>query len=349
MALPEQIRKQTEAVQELYAQLNGDGTNGEGQNPSADGGTPPKTDDANRTPTADANADTNGATQSPGAEHASGEEKGSEENLTQKYRTLQGMYNAEVPRLHSQNKELSGRLQQMEQLLATISAQQSSARNMAQTQVDPLVTDKDVEEYGESLDVMRKVSREELIPVAQKLVQIERMLQQLQVNVVPQVHNLAQRQAMTAEQQFWAELTAAIPNWKDINEDQDFQSWLLEFDPMSGITRQTILDDAQRSLDVRRVGSFFKSWLEMTGQANVAQNTRRNVSASELERQVAPGKGRSTGAPTGTNAKTYTPDDIKTFFNDVRQGKYKGREAERDRIERDIFAAQRENRITVNA
>jgi hypothetical protein len=73
------------------------------------------------------------------------------------------------------------------------------------------------------------------------------------------------------------------------------------------------------------------------------------VSASELERQVAPGKGRSTGAPTGTNAKTYTPDDIKTFFNDVRQGKYKGREAERDRIERDIFAAQRENRITVNA
>jgi hypothetical protein len=73
------------------------------------------------------------------------------------------------------------------------------------------------------------------------------------------------------------------------------------------------------------------------------------VSASELERQVAPGKGRSTGNPTGTNAKTYSPDDIKNFFNDVRQGKYKGREAERDRIERDIFAAQRENRITVNA
>ena len=349
MALPEQIRKQTEAVQELYAQLNGDGTNGEGQNPPADGGTPPKTDAANSTPTADANADTNGATQSPGAEHASGEEKGSEENLTQKYRTLQGMYNAEVPRLHSQNKELSGRLQQMEQLLATISAQQSSARNMAQTQVDPLVTEKDVEEYGESLDVMRKVSREELIPVAQKLVQIERMLQQLQVNVVPQVHNLAQRQAMTVEQQFWSELASAVPNWKDINEDPEFQSWLLEFDPLSGISRQTILEDAQRSLDVRRVGSFFKSWLEITGQANVAQNTRRNVSASELERQVAPGKGRNTGNPTGTNAKTYSPDDIKTFFNDVRQGKYKGREAERDRIERDIFAAQRENRITVNA
>ena len=31
MALPEQIRKQTEAVQELYKQINGDDNNGEGQ------------------------------------------------------------------------------------------------------------------------------------------------------------------------------------------------------------------------------------------------------------------------------------------------------------------------------
>jgi hypothetical protein len=196
---------------------------------------------------------------------------------------------------------------------------------------------------------MRRVTREELIPVAQKIAQIDRLLQQLQVNVVPQVKNLAQRQAMTAEQQFWADLGGMVPNWKDINDDEDFKTWLLEVDPLTGISRQTILEDAQNNLDVRRVGNFFKSWLEITGQANVAQNTQRNVSASELERQVAPGRGRSGGAPTGSTAKTYSPDDIRNFFNDVRQGKYKGREAERDRIERDIFAAQRDGRITVNA
>jgi hypothetical protein len=305
---------------------------------------------ADSTPTADENSETNNAAQSPSGEHASGDGKGSEETLTQKYRTLQGMYNAEVPRLHSQNKELSGRLQQMEQLLATISAQQATGRPAgAQPQIEPLVTDKDQEEYGESLDVMRRVTREELIPVAQKIVQIERMLQQLQVNVVPQVKNLTHQQAMTAEQRFWMELASMVPNWKDINDDEDFKTWLLEVDPLTGISRQTILEDAQNTLDVRRVGNFFRSWLEITGQANAAQNTRRHDAASELERQVTPGKGRSTGAPTGSNAKTYSPDDIKTFFNDVRQGKYKGREAERDRIERDIFAAQRENRITVNA
>ena len=140
-----------------------------------------------------------------------------------------------------------------------------------------------------------------------------------------------------------------IPNWRDINNAPDFQSWLLEIDPLTGISRQTILEDAQRNLDVRRVGNFFRSWMELTGQANVAQNTNRQAAASELERQVTPGRSRNTGTPTNSNAKNYTPEDIKVFFNDVRQGKYKGREAERDRIERDIFAAQRENRITVNA
>jgi len=347
MALPEQIRKQTEAVQELYKQLNGDGTNGEGQNPPTDGGTPPTEPVANSTPTADENAATNNAAQPPSDEHTNGGGKDAEETLTQKYRTLQGMYNAEVPRLHSQNKELSGRLQQMEQLLATIS--QQNGRPQSQQVDETLITDKDQEEYGESLDVMRRVTREELIPVAQKIAQIDRLLQQLQVNVVPQVNAVVQRQALSAEQQFWTDLTSYAPQWKDINNDPAFQSWLLEVDPLSGITRQTILEDAQNSLDVRRVGNFFKSWLELTGQANVAQNTRRNVSASELERQVAPGKGRNTGNPSGSNAKTYSPDDIKLFFNDVRQGKYKGREAERDRIERDIFAAQRDGRITVNA
>jgi len=45
------------------------------------------------------------------------------------------------------------------------------------------------------------------------------------------------------------------------------------------------------------------------------------------------------------DAKTYTPQDIEKFFKDVRTGKYKGREDERSRKVRDIFAAQRENRI----
>ena len=124
---------------------------------------------------------------------------------------------------------------------------------------------------------------------------------------------------------------------------------MLDTDPLVGVARQTILEDAQKSLDVRRVSNFFNAWLEKTGQANAAQNSRRKATASELEKQVAPGRPRTAAAPTGSNAKTYAPQDIQKFFDDVRKGKYKGREAERDRIERDIFSAQRDGRIVANA
>lgn len=350
MALPEQIRKQTEAVQELYKQLNTDDNTGAENTPPADGTVPP-VEDAEATPPADENSVPNNAAPSPENEQKPGADNVPEETVLQKYKTLQGMYNAEVPRLHQQNREMTQRVQQMEQLLASLSAQQQQAPTTSQPTVDKLVTDKDVEEYGESLDVMRKVSREELIPVAERLAQIETMLRQMQDNVVPQVQNLAQRQQVSAEQQFWADLAVAVPNFRDVNKDEAFQSWLLEADPLTGITRQTYLDDAQRNLDAQRVVNFFRTWLEITGQAAVAQSTgSATAPTSELEKQVAPGRSRGAGAPASTNkAKVYAPADITKFFNDVRSGKYKGREQERDRIERDIFAAQRENRIQVTA
>lgn len=349
MPLPEQIRKQTEAVQQLYAQVNGDEETGgtEGQtNPTAD---EPGTEDT-------------GATGETGqADDAAGEEaphpveqepkqgkksKDDEETLMQKYRTLQGMYNAEVPRLHSQNKELQQRVQQMEQLLSTLSSeQQQSKSTQGMTEAEQrLVSDQDVEEYGESIDIMRKVSREEYMPVTQKIAQLEKYLEQLQSNVVPQVNNLAQQQKASTEQQFWSQLSSAVPNWREVNDDPDFQTWLLEVDPLFGIRRQTMLEDAQRNFDAERVVNFFKTWTGQTGrgEAKAAQNSQRS---SELEKQVAPGRARSAASSTASDAKTYSPEDIKKFFNDVRQGKYKGREKERDRMERDIFAAQAEGRI----
>jgi hypothetical protein len=344
MPVPEQIRKQAEAVQEIYKQLNA-GENTGAENSVADDTAQPG-ENAVETSVADENPAPNTAAPAPANEHKPGADNVPEETIVQKYRTLQGMYNAEVPRLHQQNRELNQRVQQMEQLLASLSAQ-SAASAATPSVAERLVTDKDVEDYGESLDVMRKVSREEMSAVAQRIAQLEQTIQQLNSQVVPQVQTIAQRQQVSAEQQFWADLALSVPNFREINSSDGFQSWLLEADPLTGITRQTYLEDAQRNLDSRRVTNFFRAWLETTGQAAVAQPTGR--ASSELEKQVSPGRTRATGAPQSSTAKTYTPQDIQKFFNDVRMGKYKGREPERSRIERDIFAAQRENRIVMNA
>lgn len=342
MAIPAQVRRQSEAVQELYKQLNGELDSADA-NPTGEGDVGREDEDQS----ADVNADGNAA-QVPEDEQTSGTSNTEDENsetYAQRWRSLQGSYNATV----RQKADLERRVQQMEQLFASLSQSQPTAPEQPAKPTEPVryVTEQEATEYGESIDVMRKVSREELVPVAQRLAQIEGLLQQMQATVVPQVQAVSRRQQVSAEQQFWSDLTSYVPNWREVNDDVGFQSWLLEVDPLTGKDRQTYLEEAQRSLDVNRVSAFFRTWLESTGRAPVAQPSPNP--ANELERQVAPGRSRGVGASSVKQPKTYTPDDIRKFFDDVRSGKYKGREQERDRIERDIFSAQRDGRIVANA
>jgi len=328
VALPEQIRKQTEAVQQLYMELNNEKAEtqqpqgqaveeaGKAEADSADD-TEPKPDQAEQTRSGSQNEDT----------------------YEQRWRTLQGMYNAEVPRLHAQNRELTARLNEMEKLLASL----STPAAQAQTVAEKYVTDKDVQEYGDSIDVMRRVSKEEAAAYQARIQQLEQLVRNMQASVLPKVEQISHRQLQTADQMFWADLNSYVPDWRSVNDNADFQSWLLEIDPLTGLTRQTYLEDAQRNLDAKRVANFFLSWPGNSGQA-VAQ-TNRKASVSQLEKQVAPGKSKVSAAAPVASPVTYSPKDIRSFFDDVRAGRYKGREAGRDRIERDIFAAQREGRI----
>ena len=335
MAIPEQVRKQSEAINRLYEEMNAETTTSE-QGEAASEASAVEASVADSAPEA--------APESPSNEQRRPDT--TTDTAEQRYRTLQGMYNADTARLRTENQQLSARLTQLEQLLSSLSAQPAASAQQTE-QAQRLVTDKDIEEYGDSIEVMRRVSREEAAAAQRRIAELEQLVRNMQTSVLPRVEQVAQRQAVTAEQAFWSDLTTAVPNWRDVNADPGFHSWLLEVDPLTGLSRQTYLDDAQRNLDSARVASFFRMWQGNSGQS-VAQSPR-NAAASQLEKQVAPGRGRSSGAPSPEQPKTYTNADIAKFFDDVRKGAFKGKEAERDRIERDIFAAQRENRIVVNA
>lgn len=330
MAIPEQIRKQSEAVSKLYEDLNPDST------ASADEG-----DMSSAATTADS-TNAVATTPAPTEQRHAGT---TQEDLTyeQRWRSLQGMYNADTTRLRAENNQLSQRVGQLEQLLTSLSTPQQQPA--AQTHVDKLITDKDVEDYGDSIDVMRRAAREEVAAANQQVADLRDMVMQLQANVVPKVDGVMQRQALNAEQVFWTELSSYVPDWREINANQEFHNWLLEIDPLSGLNRQTYLDTAQNQLNAQRVAGFFKTWQSLNS-GPVAQSPR-SVTASQLEKQIAPGRGRSASAVVNNNdTKSYTRADVAKFFDDVRKGMYKGREQERDRIERDIFASQREGRIT---
>lgn len=330
MAIPEQIRKQSEAVAKLYEDLN---QTGEEQSAPEEAG-------AQQT---EADGEGGAAAAPAPAEQGRPGNTNEDQTFEQRWRSLQGMYNADTTRLRAENNQLSQRVGQLEQLIASLSAPQQAPAQAAA--VAKLITDKDVEEYGDSIEVMRRAAREELSARDREIADLRQVVMQLQTSVVPKVESVVQRQALNAEQMFWSELSAEVPDWREINADQGFHSWLLEVDPLSGMARQAYLDNAQNQLDARRVAGFFKTWQSLNG-GSVAQQPR-STAASQLEKQVMPGRGRtSSSAATSNEAKGYTRTDVAKFFDDVRKGLYKGREQERDRIERDIFAAQREGRIT---
>lgn len=333
MAIPEQVKKQSEAVQQLYEDLNTESVEAEATAaPTEETGEVVEEVQADR-------VDEQAAQSEPEEQTASDTQD--DKTLEQKYKTLQGMYNAEVPRLHADKRELAGRISQLEQLLST-------ASQPAPIQAEPetpasLLTEQDIEDYGDSIDVMRRVSQEETNAANNRIAQLERTIQQMQSNVMPRVEQLSQQQAQTNEQSFWSALEASVPNWRDINTQPEFQNWLLEIDPLTGISRQTYLEDAQSNFDVGRVANFFTSWEGMNGVSRAQQE--KASSKSQLEKQVAPGKGKSASAPAVNSDQTYTPTDIAQFYDDIRAGNYKGQDKERARIERDIFAAQRDGRI----
>lgn len=337
MALPAQVRKQSEEVQELYRQLNPDAAG------APDGSDPAGDDGEQEDNFSDGQAD--GIEYDPSGEQPGGGSEQDDENsetYAQRWRSLQGTYNSTVRKL----SDAETRISQLEQLFSTLSSQpqQDQAPDSRQTDVPvTLLSDDERSEYGESIDIMRKVSQEVMSPMIARLEAIERLATNLQTTVVPQVKAVSQRQQMTAEQQFWSELTAYAPNWREVNEDPAFHDWLLEVDPMTGANRQSFLEDAQRNLDAVRVSVFFRSWQDATGNAPTAQPSPKP--ANELAKQVAPGRTRGGGNPQSKEAKTYTPEHIKKFYADVAAGRYKGRDQERARIERDIFAAQSDGRI----
>jgi len=332
MTVPAQVRKQSETVQALYDDMNkGDVTNPDVQPPSdpvppvvnepaapVDQSIPPKSED-----------------------------------YEQKYRSLQGKYNAEVPRLSAQVRDLGEQVQHLQGLLASLStppapAPASAAPKPASSRRKE-VTEEDEKEYGDAIETMRRAARDEIHALYQGEIDelkntVASLTGKLNQEVVPAVNNVAHRQQVSVEQQFWADLTALVPEWQAINTDPEFHTWLLETDPVSRFKRQTILEQAQAANDANWVAQIFEEWIGPKPQpAPVNPNPGRQ---SELDKQVSPGKSKGGSAPPQQQPKTYSGEDISKFYADVTSGKYKGRDAERARIEADIFAAQRDGRIT---
>lgn len=349
MSLPEQIQKQVDQAKAIIEQHYG--------NKPADPDTPADDGDAETDSVVEQESTTPApvaeqppaSIESPPPSQVVTPDDHDENNATyaQRWRSLQGVYNA----TKRQMDEAQQRIANLEQL---ISHMQTEKLDSSIPRPSKHVTETDVTEYGaDMVEFARRVSREEIAPLAQAVQMLMSKIDQLQ-GVVPVVQNVAAAQAKSAHEMFYEALTKRVPDWRTVNENAQFHDWLLSDDPLSGLQRQTLLTDAHNNLDLARVVNIFEMGKQALGLSNApataAAPSVKPSNVSKLEKQIAPGRASAaTTPPQQVNKRQWTRAEITKFYADKMQGRFKGREAEARSMEQDIFDAQREGRVVMNA
>jgi hypothetical protein len=319
MALPRVIQEQVEQADAFVAQMNGQ-----------------PADNADTAPQSDPNPDVN---PEPQTQPISQEEDPkpvpdvSEETWQSKFFALKGKYDAEVPRLHSQMREMSQQVQTLITEAAVAKAQQTKQEPVP---VKTLITEQDKEAFGSDLlDLIDRATEQKLAGNRDLEAQLRSEINELK----SKLGNVTERQGVSDKDRYEAALGAQVPDWEAMNIDQGFLTWLAEVDPVYGMPRQYALTNAYESLDANRTATIFKQY-----KATIAPTPRPQANR-ELQRQVAPTRSHTSPAPTTSTAdkRVYTTSDIDSFYAEWRRGMID--EAEAVQIERDIHAAINEGRI----
>ena len=329
MALPKAVQQQLEEADRLVATINGDKT---GEDSSE---TNPENQDKDLLVNVNREPEDPPKDETPPDNTVSQETKPvevPEEKWSHKYHTLKGMYDAEVPRLHSQVREMQTQIQQLIAEKAAVEA----VKPAEVPKVDSLITDEDKEAFGPDLiDLIERATNSKVATLLEREAQLTKEINELK----GQLGNVSERQVVSDKDRFLAGLSQQVSDWEVLNTDPGFLGWLQEVDPVYGIPKNVALTNAYENLDVTRVANIFKAYKQ-----TLPQQPPANKNQQELQRQVAPTRTRSTTTPADQSDKPYwTGESIEQFYTDWRRGVYE--DAEAATMEKQIHAAIAEGRV----
>lgn len=263
------------------------------------------------------------------------------EDWEQKYKALQGKYNAEVPRMAGELREMR---QQMQQLMTAQAAPREEPKEKAPKK--DVVSEQDLVDYGEDLvDFIRRVAKAEAsnatATLTPKLETIEGQVQQS-----------SQRQATNS---VYSKLDHDVQDWREVNKSPEFLDWLATLDPYAGDYRKNLLAKAFENGDADRVVAFFKGYkAERQAVTPTPQPTPAPAAGPaqqpqvSLEQLAGPAGGPTNGVVNTQpeQAPNWTRGQIASFYNDVNAGVFAKDPDRKAQIEASIAAALKEGRIS---
>lgn len=271
--------------------------------------------------------------------------EGNDQSWEHRYKSMEGRF----ARAEREKKDLLARIDSLQNVVATMQAAPPPS-NPAQPAPAPAkpkyITEQDETEYGSDfLNVVGRKAKEELNP------EVEQIKQQM-ASLQKRLEGMGTNFAVEARNRVFAALNQEVPNWRELNVDPKFLSWLDLPDAYSGTIRGELLKDAFDTNDTNRVLSFFKGFVTDEAATSPAQpgpgQQPGNPPAQKtpLATFAAPGRARtSAGGSPPVEKPIIRRADIAAFYAAVTAGKYRGREEEKAQAEAILFQAEREGRI----
>jgi hypothetical protein len=252
-----------------------------------------------------------------------------EEKWEQKYKTLKGMYDAEVPRLHADLRDLKAQVDSLRKASETKPAEQ--AKPAAPTK---LVTDADVEAFGSDLiEVQRKVAREVAAEFRGELDAMRAENEKLR-------EQLTSTGTQVSEASFEQRLYRMVPDFEAVNADPKWIAWLNEVDPLLRAPRSSVAQQAFNRGDAEGVAHYVAMFKQ-----TIAPVEQKADKTEELERQLQPNRGATSAPPTSQKGKVYTNADIEKMFRKATDLGTKGQVDAAKKLEAEIDAAYMEGRV----
>lgn len=281
----------------------------------------------------------------PAPAPAPGQAPVSEPDWKHRYEAMRGRYEREASAVLELQATIAS-LQQDIRQLKMAGATPPSAAPPPELRAERLITPEEETEWTpQLLDVVGRKAKEVLNPI------VEAKLREQQEEIArlkSQVGSVAETTVAQARQRMHAELDDKLPQWRQMNENNDFLAWLALPDRYSGAIRHDMLKDAYSRNQTGRVLAFFNGFLAEEAAVRPATppaDPSRQPTV-DMVSLAAPGRAATTAAPAPVDNKPIiTRAQIAAFYREVNRGAYRGREAEQQAAEKMIFEAEREGRI----
>ena len=250
-----------------------------------------------------------------------------------KFRTLEGKYNAEVPRYASEVRTLKQEIRDLKSQVDKKKEEPPPSKYKGE--IDPEAYD----EYG---DDMKKLAER----VSNLLHQVDSLSQENK-KLKEQVGDVYKDYTKTSYNSFLDQVRSKLPAFEEQDQDPDFLQWVED----RGIDLATV----GKNRDVERAVKIYKDYAKLNNPKYLPESEQPKPEVKEepeveeepkpnkkVKKQVSPPRSRP--SPPTENKNNWTRDQISQVYKDIQSGVYSEKEAYK--LKQQIFKAQKEGNIS---